>query len=427
MGNFREGIFLILLIILPLSCKELTFSAKENPIKKLQFTIRLVEDLQLFYVSNLLVHADRPAIQVNNYIPLDSVYPFQITDEEGNYSGEGGENIYYDYSDCVTEENCTILFSIHYPGNSMIKERNIQIFVNRGSPDSVTDDTILTIKDEQRLRDGESREVMFIPGEKSYLLVKGSFPPLSPYREEKLEAYFTSVTAGVSGRWYSDKLTGATGTIYLEDGSIVVRRFLDNSDEFEKAGVYTITVSSGKKFDFKGEQEFSVPGESGDISGNLQERYFDFALVPQGRSPVMKREFWYKVTDSVSWGDTIIYNDSTMDRICGRMEGDKLKIKYGEYEGTLSFLNGFESVRFSGTVYGDDGVYNIDVYAPLGVLWYVTYWWDDYHTSSVNSDEEGELSYFLLNDGRGSVTLYQEDGTKSSATYEFKFWDEVIR
>ncbi len=428
MGRFRRGLILLFLLILPISCRELSFTAKENPIKKLQLTIKLVEDLQLYYFSQILVAGDHFKIRVNDYLPLNSIFPFHITGTEGNYKGSGGEDINYDYSNCTTQGECKASFKVEYPGNSEIKERNIVFYFKKYVTNATNKYIIKSIFDDQRLKSGEKRIVKLKTGLEGFLIVKNIFPPLSPYKEEELKVYFSMITAGDNGIWYPEETTEIVGTIVSASGKIWKRKYEKSKELFTLMGEYSVTITYGKGAVYwSSKKDFMVPGISDEISSSLQKRYFGFTFIPQNSSPVLKREFWYSVTDSVKWVDTIVYNDSTMDRIICGMKNGEMNIKYGGYEGKLSVVNTFQEVKFSGAMYGKDGVYDIDITSPLGILWQVEYWWDDYHSKEVSPDEEGELSYYFLYNGNGSVTLYQGNRTSASTIYKYDFWSQKIK
>ncbi len=425
MAKYRKASFLLFLLLI-VSCSNLVFEANDNPIRKLQLSVRMAEDQQLLFMARVLMGEDSPMLQIEDLVPLDSIYPLEITDSIGVYTGEGGEYIGYDYSSCVSSETCEALFTVTYPGNSMIKERELRIFLDRGIAGEVTDDTIERIVDDQRLRDGSTRRVVVDTGRDVRLHVDWIFPPLSPYVEKTFEYYFTSVTIDESGKLYAGEITAARGELVLEDGERVYRYFSVTGEVMGIFDSYSVAVTEGGALFDYGDYEYRFPGAGSVLSGKKLDNGVYVEIVPVGESPVLKRIFAYTVTDSVTWEDRVIYNDSTMDRITGRLNGNEMSIEYGGYEGILNYNESFEQIRVAGTLYGRDGVVDLDIGADLGVWWSINYWWDDYNTRGVAPDEEGEIYYRLFHTGGGSVTVFKEDGSRASTTYSIDLWRESI-
>ena len=163
------------------------------------------------------------------------------------------------------------------------------------------------------------------------------------------------------------------------------------------------------------------------MNATLSDDRLSITLQPDGKSPVLRREFSISVTSATAWQDKITYNSGTYDSIGGSGGSGMFDFFFGKYRGGIRVNNQFLKFRIDGTLEGDDGVFDFTLSSSTGAIWEMNYWWDLYKTKDIGPDEGGNLNYFFLGDGTGSVTLYDKNGLSASTTYKLDFLHQLIR
>ncbi len=423
MANRKEkwsNLFMLPLLIILFACQGLSFSAKENPIKKLKFSVRLTEGLQLLYISDLFLNGDNFNQNLNPVIPMTGLFPFPFTTITGETTGRGGETILYDYSECTTSPLCHLFYHISYPGNSYIKERKINILIKSSYPNQVTDDSVIEINENQKLKNGANRAILLITGEDGLLKINDIFPPLSPVENKEEIYYFSKITA--SSQIYPSSVTFASGYVVYPDDGKIKKICEDNNLQIVVDNNYSLEITQDSNLNF-----YNIFPEKNEVRYSLRQGSITLNFYFTEKSPVKHIYFSARTTEAISFEEKIINNDSTSDTLTGYLSNGQIMLNYDKFTGILTYFKNWDNLKISGQIKGEDGVFDINISAQLGVMWDVDYWWDSYKSEDIAPDEEGNLKYMLLKDGTGSVTLYDKGGIHSSRSYSLSFEGGVIK
>ncbi|GEM_PF-4799970 len=403
----------------------LGFKSEETPVEKLEFAVRLDETLQLFYWSSAMLNGEKLEEDPEADFPLAGIFPAELTSYTGNVTGTGGEEINYDFSDCITRESCRGFVKIFYPGNSRIKERELVVDLKDIYSGGLTSGVVYAGNDSQRMRDGSRRVVEFRGGRSGSICIKTTFPPLSPVESEQKCYYFDSITFSVRCGWFAGNVTYFTGRVELDDGRVIEKKSSSERIHMESPSFFSLSITVGEWFSFKDLADGNSLTFSSTTTGETPLK--SIYNTQQKASPVVRREVIVEEKNGVNFEQEIIYNDGHVDKIKITSLDGIVQITYNDFKGKVAWVSHPDSVTFSGRLQSKEGTFDFTASSILGGLWHFSYWWDKFDKKKVSPDEEGDLKYFLLSKGTGSVTLYDRNEKSASASYEIDFFTGLIR